>query len=434
MDWNIFCENLKEILELKRYQEIENIKYNFNDKSLVIEYYFEENKLVKFTYTKRKFNIDYKVSKEDSELNISNEKYYEIPISLRNDNFSIGPRYSRILGNEYKDNENNLKYKISTPSKQFWLKIVELKIKSYMLMSMRRVSMYEEDFDFKNGIAEKDIFELLKIVYRDCITLQIFSTNSYEKTEFSNLADAFIFNVNYNTDIGIRQAYAIENIHERRRNNRFRRETMETISAPRKIYKKELVEQYNMASISEEPFIKYLCYYHILEHFYESVYKEELIKTVKERLTFPSFSIKKESEIIKLIDTIKEKIKYDRESFDGDELEALGLVIKKYVKIEDIKDEIENINPILVEYYNNKEVKFSNGIPVNFNDVDNVYKNIAKRIYFTRNALVHYKSNNFSEKKRGLYRPFNDREELLKEIPLIRILAEKVIITDAEII
>ena len=68
------------------------------------------------------------------------------------------------------------------------------------------------------------------------------------------------------------------------------------ISAPRRIYKKELVEQYNMASISDDPFIKYLCYYHILEHFYEAVYKENLINAVRDILTSPVFSIKKDNE------------------------------------------------------------------------------------------------------------------------------------------
>lgn len=434
MDWNEFCDNLKEVLELKRYTDTKYIKWDINNTEILIEYYFEQDRLIKFKYSKRKFVNDYKNMEEVTELKISNEKYYEVPISFKNEAFPIMPRYDRVIGKEYNDNENNLRYKISNPSKQFWLKMVELKIKPNAIMMLRRLSIHERNFKFKEGIVEKDIFELLGMVYRDCITLQIFSMDSHREEEFSKLADAFIFNINYNTDVGIRQTYDIENVHERRRNNRFRNESIEKISAPKKIYKKELIEQYNMASISEEPFIKYLCYYHILEHFYEAVYKEELVKTVKERLAFPSFSIKKDSEIIKLIEIIKTRLKYDRDSFDGNELEALELVLKKYIKIETLKIDIKNINEALVDYYNNEKVKFSGGIPINFNDIDNVYKNMSKRIYFTRNALVHYKSNNFSESDRGIYSPFRDREELLQEIPLIRILAENVIINDAHII
>ena len=432
MDWNTFCSNLKEVLELERYTNSRYIKWQFDDTNLSINYYLENGKQLQFSYTKRKFIKDYQNASEQKELYILNENYYEIPISFKNESFSIIPRYDRIIGKEYKDNENNLKYVINTPSNQFWLKLIELKIKPKGTMLFRRISFFEKDF--KDDIDKKDIFDLLKIIYRDCITLGIYSIDTYRKADFQGLADAFIFNINYNTDLGIRQAYNIENLYERRRNNRFRNESIEKVSTPKRIYKKELIEQYNMASISDEPFIKYLCYYHILEHFYEAVYKEDLIQTVKEELTLPSFSLKKENSIIKLIDVIKDKVKYDRESFDGDELEALELVIKKYVDVKIIKKEIENINPTLVDYYDKEKVNFSKGVSVNFNDMDNLCKNIAKRIYFTRNALVHYKSNDFSKKEKGIYRPFNDREELLKEIPLIRILAETVIINDAQII
>lgn len=433
MDWNTFCNNLEEVLELKRYSS-KYLKWKFSDTDLEIEYYLEQNKLIKFTYTKRKFINDYKNIQEVDELKIVNENYNEVPISLKSDFFPMLPRYDRIMEKEYNDNENNIKYKITTPSKQFWLKIIELKIKPHIVVMLRRLFfIFERHHDIKENEMEYDIFELLKMIYRNFFTLQIFSVDSYSEEYFSKLTDAFIFNINYNTDIGIRQAFDTEG-NEIRRTDRFRREIIDEIAPPRKIYKKELVEQYNMANISDEPFIKYLCYYHILEHFYEAVYKEDMIKTVKETIALPSFSIKKDVEIIKLINIIKNKIKYERESFDGDELEALELVIKKYVNIKTLKDKIESIDSKLVNYYDSETVEFSKGIPINFNDVDNLYKNIAKRVYFTRNALVHYKSNSFSKNKRGIYRPFRDRKDLLKEIPLIRILAEEVIITDAEII
>lgn len=434
MDWDTFCNNLKEILELERYSYSKDMNFEFNSTKISINYFLGKDKVIYFTYTKRKFLNDYKNITGEKELNVSNEKYYEIPISLKNDHFPIMFRYDRLIGKEYKDNENNLRYVIDSPSEQFWLKIIELMIKPNGMMMFRRISLYESDFKFKEGIAQKSIFDLLKIIYRDRITLKIYSVYEYKKTSFQDLAESFIFNINYNTDIGIRQLYNPENTYERRRNDRFRNESIDNVPPPRRIYKKELIEQYNMASISEDPFIKYLCYYHILEHFYEAVYRENLIKTVKEQLTLPNFSIKKESEIIKLIDIIKDKVKYDRENFDGDELEALELVIKKYINAETIKTKIDSINPEISEYYDIKEVKFSKGIPVNFRDIDNIQKNIAKRIYFTRNALVHYKSNDFTKKDKGIYRPFSDREELLKEIPLIRILAEEVIINSSKII
>ena len=42
MDWDIFCNNLVEMLELKRYANREYINWQIDNKSLLIEYYFEK--------------------------------------------------------------------------------------------------------------------------------------------------------------------------------------------------------------------------------------------------------------------------------------------------------------------------------------------------------------------------------------------------------
>lgn len=52
-------------------------------------------------------------------------------------------------------------------------------------------------------------------------------------------------------------------------------------------------------------------------------------------------------------------------------------------------------------------------------------------IYKTRNALVHHKSNTARLKERGIYHPFKDEAELSNEIPLMRFVAEAIIIKTA---
>ena len=63
---------------------------------------------------------------------------------------------------------------------------------------------------------------------------------------------------------------------------------------------------------------------------------------------------------------------------------------------------------------------------------DKLPKKLAARIYKTRNALVHNKSNETRLSERGLYKPFKDKEELSKEIPLMRFLAESIIVNSSE--
>lgn len=432
MEWDIFCNNIKEILNIKRYERSSLIECKITDERIKINCYSddEKSKCVRYVYTRSEFIEDCKMLDNNSELNVINEKCYEIPISAKNRRLHMIFRNDEITEKEFKDYENDLQYIIAKPSNQFLLKLVSLKIKT-TFFSIWILIKREYKFEEKN--EEKPIFDLLKIIYQDYITLRIVSAVKYKKAFFEKLADAFIFNINYNMDIGIRQIYDIENSYEIRKSTRFRNGDMGKIAPPRLIYKRELVEQYNVANTSEDPFIKYLCYYHVLEHFYGSVYEEQLVNVVKQELTSPSFSIKDDRKIMKLIKRIEKKIKFNKTSFVGDELEALELVLKKYVDIEKLKNEIDEIDSELVDYYDKTKVDFSEGVAVNFNDKISLCKNVAKRIYYTRNALVHYKSNDLNIKNKGLYSPIKDRKTLLKELPLIRILAEEVIINTSDI-
>ena len=67
-------------------------------------------------------------------------------------------------------------------------------------------------------------------------------------------------------------------------------------------------------------------------------------------------------------------------------------------------------------------------------DDKEIFEKLANRIYETRTSIIHSKSNELKSenKKRFIYSPFKDSEALSKEIPLIKALAEEVIINSAE--
>ena len=102
--------------------------------------------------------------------------------------------------------------------------------------------------------------------------------------------------------------------------------------------------------------------------------------------------------------------------------------------IHSLIDELNNIDESLVSYYIHNEVSFSKGDTFDLNDIQNqkLYKKIAARIYKTRNSLVHCKSNETRLNERGIYQPFKNNQELLKEIPLMRCIAELIIIKTAK--
>jgi hypothetical protein len=102
------------------------------------------------------------------------------------------------------------------------------------------------------------------------------------------------------------------------------------------------------------------------------------------------------------------------------------LTLRKYVSIDQIVEELRAYDNTLLTYYHDTTVTFSGGDSVNLvdQDTEQVYKKLAARLYKTRNAIVHSK-----ESEKSKYTPFRDDRILIKEIPLIRFVAEQVILS-----
>ena len=52
-----------------------------------------------------------------------------------------------------------------------------------------------------------------------------------------------------------------------------------------------------MALVSESPYLEYLSYYHVVEYFFDSIIDEDIIKKVKNKITMPDFSYKRDKDI-----------------------------------------------------------------------------------------------------------------------------------------
>lgn len=118
------------------------------------------------------------------------------------------------------------------------------------------------------------------------------------------------------------------------------------------------------------------------------------------------------------------------ESGQGNELESLKYVLKEYVDIEQLKEKVKAIDAESVQYYQNTKVSFCKAPIIPWNDAEGVYTHIAKRIYYTRNSLIHSKSG----KNRDRYMPYSDEKVLQREIPLVKVIAEMIIINSSKIV
>ena len=153
------------------------------------------------------------------------------------------------------------------------------------------------------------------------------------------------------------------------------------------------------------------------------------MELIKNQLTKPDFSFQKSQDIRDLIDTISQELKVRGNNIVINEKKALKLTLSKFIDINQLRNEVKEYNEDLINYYKRNKVGFSNGQHVNLeNEESTVLSNLSGRIYKTRNSIVHSKEGNKSK-----FTPFRHDRVLRKELPLMRFIAESIILDDAEV-
>lgn len=423
MDWNSFQRKIS--LMFARISAL-NFQF-FGDK---IEYSLDG---ATYTYTLEKFND---VASKLSDYTVAETSIFtlhELEVFLE----PFESRYGyRFLEDEFSISDSTASYRIGQPSQElmfaFLSAIPEREIRNYR-RTMPTSLMTSRYLKSDNGTV--NLFDMVTKVTRVTLSLKIQVAEAMPNEVFYKYANSILFNLAYNTESSFKIIHSLTELGMRKGRVMPRRHTrINEIESPKLFYISELIEQYNLAIASEDAFVKFIAYYHIMEYFFDDVYSGELIENVRSILLHPGFSTKNPKEINKLIDLIRRKTRATRDEFQGTELEALELTIKAFVSLEQLRNDLDDYNSSLVDYYSLHEVSFSNGDTIDLNDFGNekLPKKIAARIYKTRNALVHHKSNTARVKERGIYHPFNDEHELSQEMPLMRLIAEEIIIQSAK--
>lgn len=419
MEWDEFIDKVKFIL--KRFNKEFNIDYSEDS----ISYTVGEKS---YEFSKSDYNnITNDAMKSDlSQFTVLTNNSYEVIIYQTNKMVRRLLPYKleeRIVSTNIKDSMNNVEYKFQEISDVMVWNI----IKEIDLESLKRTFMI---FPPRlRGDEGENLFNLLRVCFRNPYSLIVSYKKDIDKNKLNDYINSFLFNFCYNYGYSFRIMNSLDellNIRYRNKNSSYKSEELD---APRLLYKQDLTEQYHMAVSSEDPFVQFIGFYHIMEYFYEEIYKEGVVNNVKEILLDPGFSTKRKKDIMKLVDLINKK---RTESTVGSELEALELTLRKYIDIEKIIEKLNEIDEDIIEYYKNNKVNFSNGDAIDLiGDKKHIFKKLANRVYKTRNSLVHSKSNEVRLNERGIYKPFKDSKALLKEIPLLKVISEEIIIKSA---
>lgn len=262
-------------------------------------------------------------------------------------------------------------------------------------------------------------------------TIKVHSKSPLPAKQLRDYAISFEFLIMYKKCIPVGEYTDLQDIFSIG-NFVLRSRTEEIDSPPQRVYNSDVVEYYAMALESRDPFMVYISLYHIIEYYFDAVFRKKLIKEIQDKITKPDFSYKNEEKIYELAKYIKRKMRSDDESGRGNEFESLRYVLTDYVPIDELKNRINQMDSKAVSYYQDSLVPFvsSTKTKINWSDTQGVYTNLATRIYETRNSLVHSKS----EQAGSHYKPYKNKKELTAEITLIKAISEMILINSGEML
>ena len=333
------------------------------------------------------------------------------------------------------DTENGLLYEIGTCTIEYCVFILSMWIEKErqigknivsVPLKMRRVQMGRFFWD-EEKISWQDALIYIVGVY----SIRVISTGD----KIWTISDACVKKISYSFEFMYKMGEALVEYNDL--NDIFTAKKMEIrmkecndFNPPHRIYINDVIDYYRLALSASDPYIKFISFYHVVEYFYDEVFKQRIVEDLRIRITHPDFSYKNSDKLYDVAKFIKNRMKMIDELGNGNELESLCYVLQEFVDISELKIKLMDEDKNSVKYYQNKKVSFCKAPVIQWNDSEGIYKNIAKRVYYVRNALVHSKSGKNDER----YKPYKDEKTLLKEIPLIKAIAEMTIISSSNIV
>ena len=421
-----FYEIKNFICKLFRHDDIEdsdeNIDLTFSDR-LNNQYNFcLENDQLKNIY-----NSVFNTKNEEMEL-VLNQRY-EIAINI--DRPMLLRRCAPIKA---EDQENNITYEIGYCSIEYCIYILN----KWIDMSPKRGHRINIPFRMRMSVNNRfSIDEDIEVNWMNALiyalriwTLKIFHLNPLDIENIRKNKTAFSFEFMYKTGVALLEYNDLNDMFSMKLMDRshFNPDNLE--NPPHREYINDVIDYYRLAMGSRDPYIQFISFYHIIEYFYDEVFKQRIIDDLKRKLTQPDFSYKNKEKLYELVTLVRHRIKMNDELGRGNESESLRFVLEKFIIISDLKTKLKEMSEDIVLYYQNNKVPFCKAPTIQWNESDHVYGNLSKRIYYVRNALIHSKSGKNDER----YKPYKDEEPLKKEIPLIKAIAEMVIISSSKIV
>ncbi len=318
------------------------------------------------------------------------------------------------------DKDNGITYEIKKASFEMIYNILSwLESDTYAWMPWINFKKFPEKFTLT-------LDNLLRNLLNWPYTITIKHINPMDTDKLNKYIDSFIFDAAYNCEAYMRTTDNLEDLLGPKLTGKVKKLRLNKLDAPKRKYNKNLVNYYIQYGSTKDPMNQFIALYHVMEYFFNLEYDNDLRKSIGSVLGISEETSVKDDNIDKIVETLKSNYNISK---SGTENKKLRLTLKSYVTASELCKSIELNHKDLINYYKTNEVPFSKGSRVNLkgDTKENIINNLANRIYKTRLSLVHSKAD-YKGELEEVYIPFKDEEALKKEIPLMKAIAEQVII------
>lgn len=319
-----------------------NIEDNDDDITVELRSYRGEceNRQIQISNTEL-LELYNKVSAMDNNsLELYSENTYETAVDL--DHFIMRRQEFPLTSD---DSINGISYEVGYPTAEYSLYLLML-IKDAMNQQQGRNSRIppmrlRRPFERYFGEGENTLETILPKMIGE-FSLKIVNTSGNYKSLniLRKMKTSFEFEFMYKTGNSLVEFLDIFDMFPMDNGIRSRTSETQIDTPPLRKYTEDVVDYYKQALASNDPYIKYISFYHVMEYFYDEVFKRKMVTDLKNKITHPDFSYKDEDKIYEIAMFVKNRLRMNDETGQGNELESLKYVLNEYVSVDDLKARI----------------------------------------------------------------------------------------------
>lgn len=141
-------------------------------------------------------------------------------------------------------------------------------------------------------------------------SVKVMSNKALPQTKLKELADAYAFTLMYRTGECIGEFQDIEDaLSYGSVRHGIRRGTNDMDTPPAMTYEKDVIDYYSLALSSDDVYVRYISFYHVLEFHFERVFRKEMSRLLRDMIVRPDFSYTSDAKLYGVVKAISKEIR-----------------------------------------------------------------------------------------------------------------------------